>query len=332
VADILKGLVGAGTSFVFAWVFPSAIALAVLYTLVVRRLGLDAVLGISALSPAEQALALGFAATVIGLVMNALSTPLYRVLEGYVWPARFRRWGVQREQMRRESIDGQVKARSGLERALAQERLQRFPRNDAQTAPTRLGNAIRAFETYGADRYQLDSQLLWIDLVAVAPDGLRKELDTARSSVDFFVAAIYLSLAVGIAAFVAALVAPSGPDVGVLVVGIGSLILAPVSYRSAVTSCSYWDATVRALVDIGRVPLAAALGLVLPSTIERERKMWNLVVSFAYYGFNERWAYRLDEFRVGASSASADVVDAGTSRSDPQQAPLVDASSTDLVQ
>ena len=101
----------------------------------------------------------------------------------------------------------------------------------------------------------------------------------------------------------------------------------PVWYRSAVMSCSYWDAAVRALVDLGRVPLAAARGLVLPSTIERERRMWNLVVSFEFYGFKERWAYRLDEFRVGASTSSSVLVDDGPSTSGPEPESLVDSSS-----
>lgn len=148
----------------------------------------------------------------------------------------------------------------------------------------------------------------------IAPDSLRKELDTARSSVDFFVATSYLSAAVGIASCITAFFAPSGPDVGVLIVGIGSLMLAPVWYRSAVASASYWDATVRALVDIGRVPLAAALGLVLPSSIERERRMWNLVVAFEFYGFNTKWAHRLDEFRVGASVPAGVAIEDGAGR------------------
>ena len=300
-ADILKGLVGAGSTFVFAWVFPSAIALVVAYSVIARPLGLDSALGISGLAPAEQALALGFGSTVVGLVMNALSTPLYRVLEGYLWPERLRSRGIARERSRRQALQRHVEEATGLERSLAQERLQRFPRNDEQTAPTRLGNAIRAFETYGSDRYQLDSQFMWIDLVAVAPESVRKELETARSSVDFFVATFYLSLIVGIGACLTAVVAPTGFDVAILLVGIGSLVLVPVSYLSAVTSSTYWDATVRALVDLGRVPLAAALGLQLPSTIERERAMWNLVVAFGYYRFNERWADRLDPFRIGAT-------------------------------
>lgn len=305
-ADILSGLVGSGPAFIFAWVFPSGVATALFVITVLRPLGLDGRLGIASLDPAGQALALGLAATAIGLVMNALSAPLYRLLEGYLWwPASLRRWGTNRARRRRAELDRRAQEGSGIERNLAQERLQRYPLSDEQIAPTRLGNAIRAFETYGKQRYRLDSQILWIDLIAVAPESLRKELETARSSVDFFVASCYLSLLFAVGSVVSLVFAPSGPKPEVAIAGVVGVLLVPIAYRSAVASCSYWDACVRALVDTGRQPLASALSLDLPHTIARERAMWDLVVAFSYYGFEERWAHRLDEFRVGAGQATA---------------------------
>ncbi len=171
--------------------------------------------------------------------MSALSTPLYRLLEGYTWPAGLRRRGIERARMRRQSIERRLKEVAGLDRALMLER-----------------------------------------------------------------PATYLSAGLGAAACVTAVVAPQGPDAGVLAIGIGSLILVPIWYRSAASSSTYWDATVRALVNVGRVPLATALGLQLPVSVEQERRMWELVVAFDYYGFNARWADRLIEFRVGAEAAS----------------------------
>lgn len=297
-ADILKGLIGgSGPTFVLAWVFPSAIAVSVLYVLDRGRLGIDTLLG-SAGGLLEHAIVLAAAAAAIGLVMNALATPMYRLLEGYTLPEAVRRRLIDSERRRRDAIKKRAETASGVDLSLLQERLQRFPSIDEQTAPTRLGNALRAFETYAVARYWLDSQHFWNELVAVAPDNLRKELDLARSSVDFFVAATYLSVAVGGIAGVAALTAPGGPDLPQLLVGLVSIALSYVWYRAAVSSTSYWDSTVRALVNLGRAPLAASLGLRLPETIEAERKMWALVVRFSYYGFDEGSAVRLNEFRV----------------------------------
>jgi hypothetical protein len=304
VADILKGLIGgSGPTFLIAWVFPSGIALTVLYALDKGRLGIDTLLGTNA-GPAEHALVLATAAAGVGLIMNALSTPMYRLLEGYLFPGAIQQPLIARERRRREAIEKRVETASGIGLSLLQERLQRFPRIDEQTAPTRLGNALRAFETYAVDRYRLDSQMFWNELYAVVPDNLRKELDLARSSVDLFVASTYLSTAVGIVLTSAALLATPGPDLGLLAVGLAGFLLARIWYRSAVSSTSYWDSTVRALVNVGRAPLATALGLVLPPSIERERKMWALVVRFAYYGFEEGSAVRLDEFRISAPATA----------------------------
>ena len=297
-ADILKGLIGgSGGTFLLAWVFPSAIALTLVYLIDGGRLGIDALLSTVG-GPLEHAVVLAVASTAVGLVMNALSTPMYRLLEGYTLPVTIQQRLIERERARRERLRKAAESASGIALSLVQERLQRFPAIDEQTAPTRLGNALRAFETYAVARYWLDSQLFWNELVAVAPDSLRKELDLARSSVDFFVAATYLSVAVGIFAIAEALLVGPTIDAGFLVIGLVALGLAYAWYRSAVSSTSYWDSTVRALVNLGRVPLAAALGLRLPATIDQERKMWALVVRFAYYGFEEGSAVRLDEFRA----------------------------------
>jgi hypothetical protein len=71
--------------------------------------------------------------------------------------------------------------------ALALEKFSRYPDVDDQVAPTMLGNAIRRFEYYSFNRYQLDSQLCWYHLRAAAPESTAKEVDNARSGVDFFV-------------------------------------------------------------------------------------------------------------------------------------------------
>jgi len=304
-ADILKGLAGAGGSFIFAWAFPSAIALAVFHAVDLNRLGFDSILRISTLAPAEQALALGIAASGVGLVMNALSTPMYRLLEGYSLPNAIQVRMIDSERRRRKAIEAQTVAAEGVRLSLLQERLQRLPMNDAQTAPTRLGNALRSFETYAVDRYWLDSQMFWSELYAVVPDSLRKESEVARSSVDFFVAATYLSAILGALTCVTAFLVRSGPDLWILLLGAVCLALAPVWYRSAVGSTSYWASTVRALVNVGRVPLAAAFGLRLPATIEEERVMWALAVRFAYFGFDEGSAVELDEFRLAPTTESS---------------------------
>ncbi|MEU5393872.1 hypothetical protein [Streptomyces tibetensis] len=84
-------------------------------------------------------------------------------------------------------------------------------------------------------------------------------------------------VAVALAAALA-LAAGSRPDRLALVSTLVVLtVLVPVWYRSAVTATDEWAAAVRALVNTGRKPLAASLGLALPQTLAAERDMWTMV-------------------------------------------------------
>src|SRR5207249_2280693 len=104
----------------------------------------------------------------LGLFLNALSTPLYRFLEGYSWPAKFQTRGVQRQRNIKRLIE-EARTGEGWLLGLNLEQLSRFPLDDAEIAPSRLGNALRAFETYGATRFSLDSQVLWNELCTAVP-------------------------------------------------------------------------------------------------------------------------------------------------------------------
>ncbi len=242
---------------------------------------------------------IGFA---LGVILNGSSTALYRLLEGYSWPPIMRRWGVGRQQAKRERArHGVETAPQGWQRALAQERLSRLPSDETQVAPTALGNALRAVETYGADRFCLDSQTWWTELVAIVPDPLRVELSSARTQVDFFVCLFYVSFALAIVTL--ATVFHTGANTTRLLwIALAAALLAPAWYRSAVASTTYLQVSVRALVHLGRRDLAARLGFAIPSTIEEERAMWTLIAAFVYYQYNPKWAVRLDPWRAPQAS------------------------------
>lgn len=162
-------------------------------------------------------------------------------------------------------------ARPVVQRSLLRERLRRYPIDDAQLAPTRLGNAIRRFEEYGYDRYMLDSQALWYELTAAAPSQLRRQVDNARAGVDFFVCLMYGSLVLAVVSFVS--LTTSRPHYLTLLITAGTLILlTPVWYRLAWISTDDWALATRALVDLGRRPLAEGLDFNLPSELNRERE------------------------------------------------------------
>lgn len=334
--DLVKGILAGGWSLVAGWILPSAInALIVGFFVLPSLRDVTMVSHLANSGVAERTLAVVVAAIVAGLILNALQVPLYRVLEGYLWPngiARRRQAHYvrlkHRLQDRLEAIRLQIlsnqsrlekstdeqklaelladqkiskylkrdQARTVAQRSLLRERLRRYPVDDAQVAPTRLGNAIRRLEEYGYNRYRLDSQALWYELTAVAPKQLNQQVDTARTGVDFFVCLLYGQLLAAVAAL-ASLAAPHPNYPTLLLTAIVLITLTPAWYRLACITTDDWALAVRALVDLGRKPLAEGLGLRLPSELQQERRMWNLYCRMVRRPYEPGRNDALDEFR-----------------------------------
>ncbi|CCK24636.1 putative membrane protein [Streptomyces davaonensis JCM 4913] len=279
--DIAKGVLGGGWALVVGWLLPAALNLAVFFFGVAPSLQRTAVIErVWPGSASQTALLLLCAAVLFGIVLNALQTPLYRILEGYLlWPRGAYDRGCRRQQARKERIADLIahpEDRTPVQRALLNEQLARYPADDGQLAPTRLGNAIRRFEEYGHNRFLLDTQVLWNELNATAPAQARRQVETARTSVDFFVALLYGHGAVAVLAM-AALTSADAERPLLVVIAITLSALIPLWYRSAVYATDEWAAAVRAMVNLGRKPLADSLGLVLPQQLAEERTMWRLV-------------------------------------------------------
>ena len=170
-------------------------------------------------------------------------------------------------------------------------------------APTRLGNAIRRHEEYGYQRYLLDSQALWYELTGSAPKQLTQQVDAARAGVDFFICLLYGNLLVALIA----LVTLSANDAHHLTLLVTAAILITASflwYRLAVVTTDDWALAVRALVDVGREPLAAAVGLDIPKELSEEREMWRRYGRFVKRPYDANRPPNLDEFRSGESKAA----------------------------
>jgi hypothetical protein len=295
VIDILQGLAANGLPFLFAWVLPSAIIVSAFGFIVMPSVDhLPILRDVAAMSGASQGLLMAFAAVTIALLLSAVSTPAYRLLEGYWWPSKLQGWGVRRQERRKEELEKEVASLpAGWRQDLRAEKLDRFPAGDL--VPSALGNALRAFENYGLNRYNLNSQLLWVSLYSSVTDDLRSEYEHSRAAVDFFVALLYVS---GVFAFVAILSAFGTAHYPLLLAAVVALVLMPILYRLAVQSTSYWARTTRAIVDLGRQELATHLGLRIPVTTEGERKMWGVVNAFVFYPYEDGAGKALDEFRI----------------------------------
>lgn len=176
--------------------------------------------------------------------------------------------------------------------------------------PTRFGNALRALERFGFERYGLGSVTLWLELVAVSPEPIRASLEESRAVTDFFVRAIANSALVALAALATAL--GRGLDRGLLVTAAVALAVAVTSYRRATTSTLWYRRSVQALVHLGRRALAREYGLVVPSALRDERRMWLALTAFVQG--KEAWVPELDKYRVSADSQRCEAL--GTTESE----------------
>jgi len=300
----LKDLSSGLARFIYAWLVPSATAVAVLAVFVLPDL--RAVAPGNPLVADRNALQAVAAASVATLILAVVfgygALPIYRVLEGYVLPAplqrRLRRRQL-REWYRQTALVARVPA-GGVAWQLAHERLKAFPSSAEQVLATRLGNALKAMETYGRETFGLDSQTLWYELDSVAPDSLRRDVEDGQAGVDIFISAlVHLALLAIVSVGVGLLsLRPTS-----LVVAAVSGILMPIAYRQAVRNVAEYRSAVQALINTGRLPLAKSLGLVLPDTFGEERRVWETYAGVVHYrGQAElRW---LDDYRMSVESES----------------------------
>ncbi|MGD6749155.1 hypothetical protein [Streptomyces sp. BH105] len=331
--DIAKGVLGGAWTLLVGWILPTALTLSIFFFTVtpsLKKTGL-----FEPWWPTTQkgaALLLLSLSLLFGIVFSSLQNALYRILEGYLlWPqwlctsacnrslrmkhhlsSRIRVMRLERrsqlsDEERQEILQltsnphtarvlRQDRRRNAVQRSLLQERLSRYPINDDQIAPTRLGNAIRRFEEYGYNRFRLDTQVMWHELTSAAPEQTRRQVGLARTNVDFFVALLVGHIVVSLSALAACAV-PQANTRLLLATSVALILLCPIWYRSAVSATDEWAASVRALVNVGRKPLAESLGLALPARLEDERTMWSLVVKMSRLAYHER-ASALDAYRV----------------------------------
>jgi hypothetical protein len=320
VTDVLKGVVGK-SAFLVPWIFASSIGLgAASLFLLPTAFDLRLTGPIATWDAATKGLVLLVAAVLSGFTLGAASTPLYRLLEGYVGPATWWDGAAERQRTLRKALQQQLDALSDkttVRAALLYEKLDRFPAAENQMAPTGLGNALRAFETYGLDRYELDSQLLWYELISVIPTKLQDELDNSRAATDFFVAMVYISAAYGIGAlalfFIAVYNGLFHADLSLWIQAVLTLLAFPmIFYALAVSSTTYWATTVRAMVNVGRIKLAQEYGLKLPHTIAQERRMWQALRTFLFYGYTSTSGLPLNAYRIQPTASPSVPIDGST--------------------
>lgn len=238
---------------------------------------------VAGFSGAERAALLLLFSLTLALLLSSVATPLYRVLEGYKLPSKYaanKRAGhiAARKRLRTEIAAGA--GDTAINRGMARERLERYPRKAEYVMPTRLGNALKAGESYGKTQYNLDTVLLWTQLVSVASDELKEGLTRTRTTMDFYAGIFWLSPLFAFASVGAALYARDA----VYLLGLVALCLCPLAYSGTVRAATSYASVMRALVDMTRVDLAEKVGLQLPAKLADERELWDAYSELAAWG------------------------------------------------
>jgi hypothetical protein len=216
------------------------------------------------------AVGLVFVATVIGTQVVAMT----RILEGY-W-----RWawadktigalGRRYQHYRLTRLAKDTSAMGYLSWYLAF-----APAELGSVLPTRLGNTLRAAESYSGDgeRWGLDAVFWWPRLYLIIPDSARGQVDEARASMDQMVV---LSVLSAIFAAVAAGFGIAGLPLAVWAsCTVGALVVSWLAYRTAVTSAAVFGDLVRSCFDLFRNDLLTHLGWPLPERLSDERALWS---------------------------------------------------------
>ena len=160
----------------------------------------------------------------------------------------------------------------------------------------------------GKPASSLISETLWYELCASAPKYIQTEIDSARSSVDFFVAMTYLSFLFAIVSLLLAIY-ERGPTL-VFVASAGAFGLTLLSHSFAVRTTAEWGYSVQALVNLARTRLAEGLGLQVPETLEEEKVMWGLATSYVFSPNPDAGAY-INRFRKKNDKNAQDGCDTG---------------------
>ena len=234
--------------------------------------------------------ALVLAVVIIAFMLQPLQVGLVRLLEGY-WPefAPFS-WlaeagrAVQRHRRQRLSTRATVRGKSTpsaedmerMTRAAAQ--FYELPSDD-RMMPTRLGCILRAAEDRAGGRYGLDTVAAWPRLEPLVSSAMAGTLQDARLSLD---AAARMCTVWGLGTVVlAALLAPYGVW---LLLPLGTLVLAFVSYRGAVSVASAYGRELESAFDLHRFDLLKALGVPRPCSPAAERAANEQITKFLVNG------------------------------------------------
>ena len=233
---------------------------------------------------------LGVAAS--GLLVNRLTTPVLRLLEGYwptwlAWLCRSLVARVQRrvaaedqawQQLARDVLEHPATATADQLAAFARldQRRRRRPNAANRYQPTRIGNILRAAETWPSDKYGLDAVAVWPRLWLLLPEATRQELQAARTAIDSTIAAAIWGLLFCIFAIWTPVAVPIGLFVAAAAIGFWAPIRAGI-----------FGDLVEAAFDLHRTALYLQLRWPLPTNPKQEHSQGEQLTRYLWRGSDD---------------------------------------------
>lgn len=259
-----------------------------------------------------------------------------KILEGYRWPVSKMSFLRQREEARfqhmkntADELARQRKIQHGAFPAvkmrewakLLRELAYQFPPDPGNHLPTRLGNAIRAFEVYSSTIYGADSIPLWLHLSTVIPSDFQSALDDARAQVNCAVNICFFAFVISLAAAISFVVGFHLKSLSTVYTSfaamlpilhtsgfwlfawmIGAAIVSRAAYHFAVELVYSWGDLVKAAFDCYLPDLAKKMGFELPDDAVRRKEFWVAVSRQAIY-----WsALKPEEWKPPAKESPVD--------------------------
>lgn len=248
------------------------------------------------------ALVLTIFVLVLSVVLYNLNTQVVRLYEGYPWMhswiakpflwyrrRQFRRATLVRKrikalrrQARLAELNASLSDAADSQSDLAQLLNRAYPNSEDLVLPTRLGNIIRAFETYTTRQYGMPAIALWPRLQPLIDGNLAQALDSVKTSFDFMIHSAFLSAILAVMTACAGLYWKTRTPhdlwqawlAWTIVFGFFSYLF----YLASLPRASEWGTQVKAGFDLYRSTLLSKLGYDLkPADLADERRIWDIL-------------------------------------------------------
>ncbi len=199
--------------------------------------------------------------TMFAFVLRALRLPIADLFSGAAFPRVFADRSTQAQQNARHAAFDDA----------ARERF--YPRDDANTQPTRFGNVLAAAAEHPRVVYAMDGALWWPRLSPLLPSAFQQLLGAAQAPTMALLNLSAILTALGIVGAVVLAVEGALWPGGVIVL-VAGLVLSRLAYLAAVSQASEFARLIRVAFDLYRQEILSQMGLTLPVNLSAERALW----------------------------------------------------------